>query len=45
MRKTHVQEQGLMAGTSHLADPGKMALEESEFGSGMAFYRRGRIRG
>jgi hypothetical protein len=34
-----------MAGTSHLADSGKMAQEEREFGPGMAFYRRGRVRG
>jgi hypothetical protein len=39
MRETHVQEQGLMAVISHLADPGKMAQEEIEFGPGMAFYR------
>jgi hypothetical protein len=30
MRKSHVQEQGLMTGTSHLADLGKMVQEESE---------------
>jgi hypothetical protein len=45
MRKSHVQEQGLMTGTSHLADMGKMVKEESESGPGMAFYRIGRVRG
>jgi hypothetical protein len=44
-RKSHVQGQGLMTGTSHLADLGKIAQEESESGPGMAFYRRGRVRG
>jgi hypothetical protein len=28
--KSHIQEQGLMTGMSCLADPGKMAQEESE---------------
>ncbi|XP_073899426.1 dnaJ homolog subfamily C member 15 isoform X2 [Castor canadensis] len=35
---------GLMTGTSHLADLGKMAQEDSKSGPGMAFYRRGRAR-
>jgi hypothetical protein len=34
-----------MTGTSRLADPGNMAQEESESRPGMAFYRRGRLRG
>jgi hypothetical protein len=34
-----------MTVTSHLADLGNMAQEESESGPGMAFYRRGRVRG
>jgi hypothetical protein len=44
-RKSHVQGQGLMTGTSCLADLGKMVQEESELGPGMAFYRRGWVRG
>jgi hypothetical protein len=36
---------GLMTGTSHLADPGKMTQKESEFGPGMAFHRRGWVKG
>jgi hypothetical protein len=36
---------GLMTGMSCLAELGKMAQEESESGPGMAFYRRGRVRG
>jgi hypothetical protein len=38
-RKSHVQEQGLMS------DLGNMAQEEGESRPGMAFYRRGRVRG
>jgi hypothetical protein len=34
-----------MAGTSHLADLGKMVQEENESGLGMPFYRRGRVKG
>jgi hypothetical protein len=44
-KKNLVQGQGLMTGTSHLADPGKMVQKESEFRAGMTFYRRGRVRG
>jgi hypothetical protein len=40
-RKSHVQEQGLMTGTSHLADLGKMTQEESESWPGMAFIEEG----
>jgi hypothetical protein len=37
MRKSHIQGQGLMTGTSCLADLGKMAQEESESGPGKTF--------
>jgi hypothetical protein len=43
--KSHIQEQGLMIGKSCRSDPGKMAQEQSKSGPGMAFYRRGRVRG
>jgi hypothetical protein len=34
-----------MIGMSCLADPGKIAQEERVSRPGMAFYRRGRVRG
>jgi hypothetical protein len=44
-KKISCIRQGLMTVTSHLADLGNMAQEESESGPGMAFYRKGRVRG